>query len=463
MIGGMRPLPTTLVLSLLAGGLAAQGQIATGQNLVLNMQPAGDVDDDGFGDLVFEWAGAWTVRSGRLGTTFSRLIRPRLGVQDSFGGLRADLDADGCDDLFHCMRSTGRIEFLSGRDGRVLFAFGSPYVLSVAGAADIDGDGADDVLVFYGDALPDRAHYDLLSGRGGSLLGTFQVGNSACCNNRMMFVGDVDGDGFADLMTTTYSYAQTFYVVLAGPDLQRQITGGSGGAQPGHDTNGDGRDELLVLGDYVDAVTNQIVWPGPFWAALPMDLDGDGAMDVFTNGAAWSGRTQTAFAGTFPQWPFWGLGDIDGDGRDEAMENGMVYELVGAPPASIVRDRGGSGATAQGSRPRIRSRLRPRPGGSMRVDLQGGPAGQFAFLALGTAQDQDLGPLGAPSNRAYVAPLASLGHVTDGRGFARQVLAVPPNPALLGAAVTLQWAVVAPQANALGLVTSNALDLVVGA
>lgn len=458
----MRRHTLTLALPLMSFALAP-GQIAPGANLgTANVQPAGDVDDDGFADLVFVLSGSWEVRSGRTRLPLPALTRQRVNIQDVFGGLGADLNADGCDDLFHTDRGAGRAEFVSGRDGALLFAFQSPWLLGVVGAADFDGDGADDVMVRYGDALPDIAHVDLLSGRGGSQLRTFQLGNRSCCHNQMFFVGDVDGDGFVDVATTTYSFAQTFYTILAGPDLSRQIHGGSGRAEPGFDTNGDGRDELLTDAGFVDLVTSITVWPGLFWRALPVDLDGDGAMDLFDAGRAWSGRMQSPFGGpTLPGSP-WGIGDIDRDGRDEAVENGIVYELIGAPPASIVRDRGQSGSSATGSRPRIRSRLRPRPGSAMPVDLQGGIGGSPAFLALGTATDLDLTPVGAPGNRAYVAPIASLGHAVDVRGFTRQVVAVPASAVLLGVSVSLQWAAISPSANALGVVTSNALDLTIG-
>jgi hypothetical protein len=59
-----------------------------------------------------------------------------------------------------------------------------------------------------------------------------------------------------------YSLGQTFFSVTAGPDHQRTIRGGSGRASRAFDTNADGRDELLVNGDLIDATTGAVVWAG---------------------------------------------------------------------------------------------------------------------------------------------------------------------------------------------------------
>ncbi|MBK8979019.1 MAG: hypothetical protein IPM29_24245 [Planctomycetes bacterium] len=444
--------------------LAQAGQIAPGANLGAGLvSPAGDVDDDGFADLVFDLGGTWEVRSGATGLPFPALTRVRVAARDRFAGLSGDLDADGCDDLVFTSPGTGVAEFRSGRDGSLLFAFTNPFLTSVSGAADHDADGADDVMVGYGDPVPGISHVDVLSGRGGAVLLTRLFQNTATSYRSIQWVGDVDGDGFVDLAQNLSSFAQRFHWVMAGPDWQRAIASNGGGfALEAFDTDGDGRDELLTDFGYFDPVTNRLVWSGPFAQAHPLDLDGDGAFDVVVNGQAYSGRTQTPFAGTMPSSPFWSIGDIDGDGRDEAVESGIVYELVGAPPASIVRDRGASGTTSTLSRPRIRQRLRPRLGETMLVDLRGGLVNGPAVAWFGSATEIDLGSIGAPGNHAYVLPIAGIAHLADAHGHARQSLAIPPTPALLGVALTVQWIVPDAAANPLGVVTSNALDLVIG-
>lgn len=465
----MAAMPRTL-LAATAGLLAAavppaqSGQIAAGAHLGPgSARAAGDVDDDGHGDLVFDLGTTWEVRSGATGLAFPLLTRVRTAPNELYEALLADLDADGCDDLVFVTPAAGTAEFRSGRDGSLLFAFQHPNFGFVPGAADHDADGADDVMVTWLDPVTGIAHTDVLSGRNGAVIDSYQSQNTATSQQWWNWVGDVDGDGFVDLCRNQNSFAQRFHYVAAGPDWQRGILwNGQGIAYKAFDTNADGRDDLLTDFGYLDAVTGQLVWPGfSFVQALPMDLDGDGAFDLFDNGQALSGRSHAPFAGAVSPSAY-PIGDIDGDGRDEAVASGIVHELVGVPPASIVRDRGASGTTSTGSRPRIRNRLRPRFGDTMLVDLTGGIANGLAFFAFGTALDLDLATFGAPGNRAYTASFATIAHATDGFGHARQPVAVPVAPALLGTSLSLQWAVVDPGFNALGIATSNALDITIG-
>ena len=98
----------------------------------------------------------------------------------------------------------------------------------------------------------------------------------------------------------------------------------------------------------------------------------------------------------------------------------------------------------------------------MRIFLNGGLGGGLAFLTLGAATDVDLAPLGAPGNRSYVQPITGTAAIGDGHGLAAVPLAIPAATAFLGLQLSLQWAVLDPGANALGVATSNALDLVIG-
>ena len=437
-------------------GLIVQGGYL-GANFVLR---AGDVDDDGQEDRILDLGSTWEVHSGATGLPFPLLTRSRV-AGDLFIGLRADLDADGCDDLCYQVPGSGAAEFLSGRDGSLLFAFSHANLGYVQGAADHDQDGWDDVMVVWSDTVNSVAHYQVLSGHGGVALADFAYGYTGFSWRRAQWAGDVNGDGYVDVLETQWSFAQTFYYVKAGPDHQQWMTTGSGLAYAAFDTNGDGRDEVLTDFGYLDGVTGQLVWAGFFNQAYPMDLDGDGAFDIWDSGQAWSGRTQLPFPSTVAS-SMYGIGDLDGDGRDEAVVNGALVELVGGPVSSRVRDRGASGHCSTQSRPRIRHRLKPRLGDAMLVDLNGGLFGGLAVLAMGTAVDLDLAPFGAPSNRAYVSPITFLSYVADAQGLARHTFVVPNATVFVGLALSMQWAVFDPAANALGLVTSNALDVVVG-
>lgn len=458
-------------LGLVVMALPATGQVgqfvAGGTFGSAAVQAAGDVDDDGHGDVIVRLAQVWEVRSGATGTAFAFLTRSIAGVASYYVALRGDLDADGHDDLAFAAGG-GVTQFVSGADGSVLFQHAG--TIAARGiAADHDGDGHDDVMVVEGIATGSStgtAHYHVLSGRNGSTIATSSFAYTATSYGHATWCGDVDGDGHVDMLRTTTSFANPWTVVLLGPGFTT-VPAAYGGfvVEPAGDTNGDGRDELLVGPDLVDPTTATVVWP--MWPAIPMpytfslDVDGDGAVDVLDGAQhVFSGRLQAAW----PALPGAAVsaGDGDGDGRDELAIAGTSYELQGVPATSFVRDRGAAGSTSTGSRPRIRHRLRARLGESMRVDLLGAGGPQLVFLAIGTALDVDLGPFGAADNRAYVDPWAAPSQFADASGFARFVLQVPTQPALVGANLSLQWAVVDPAANALGVVTSNALDCVVG-
>src|SRR5688572_409751 len=92
-------------------------------------------------------------------------------------------------------------------------------------------------------------------------------------------------------------------------------------------------------------------------------------------------------------------------------------------------------------------------------DVRGAVPSGITFMVFGSRADVDLASRGAPGNRAYVNALTTLALATDARGVARYQLTVPNLAILLGAPMSLQSAVFDLTANALGVVTSNAIDL----
>lgn len=453
--------------------MAQSGSFVAGSFLGI-AYAAGDVDDDGFGDFVVRLSQGYEVRSGATGLPFLHLSRSAPGcVTCAYAGLFGDLDVDGCDDLVFTDGS-GSAEFVSGANGAALLQLSGSGISPVLQAVDHDGDGHDDLMIAM--SVPTGGGsgtlvQQVISGRTQSVIAAFQTSYSATSGGMVQWCGDVDGDGHVDLLRTTTSLGNPFTQVLLGPQHTLALTTYSGTpVQPAADTNGDGRDELIVGADLVDPGTGVVVWamsplfPTASWFLA--DVDGDGASDALASTAAqvgvvYSGRTQTAWPGTLPL-PLVVLGDRDGDGRDEFAAAWTQYSLQGAPAASFVRDRGVPGTTSLASRPRIRHRLVPRLGETMLVDLVGAGGPQPAFLVLGGALDVDLAPLGAPGNRAYVDLLASTPRLADASGRVRFSLAVPNGPALVGLPFSLQWAVLDPAANALGLATSNALDCRIG-
>jgi hypothetical protein len=164
----------------------------------------GDFDEDGVPDLVLGWfggGGSLSFRRGRGDGTFDPPVA--AGAAPEFEALTvADMDGDGHADLVCSSRWGETPVVVMPGDGRGSFhrldgyAFGT--TVSVPTVADLDGDGLPEVVV--GD---DQQRLLVARNRGGGRL---------AANNRELVGGfpsavvaaDLDGDGLADLATTTY-------------------------------------------------------------------------------------------------------------------------------------------------------------------------------------------------------------------------------------------------------------------
>lgn len=106
----------------------------------------------------------------------------------------------------------------------------------------------------------------------------------------------------------------------------------------------------------------------------------------------------------------------------------------------------------------------PVIGGTLTMDVGGAQAGFPSFAVIGAAPAViDLGPFGATGCSMLTQPIAILGPVvTNPNGTGTHVVPVPNDPALAGAQLEAQAAVVAPGSNPFGLVTTNAASVVIG-
>ncbi len=220
------------LLAVLAAGAPAQvpatiHQGASGDDCGRTLGAAGDVDLDGFGDWAvgcpFADDGAVTdagtvhIYSGRTRTILRTLVG--IAPQDKIGQALApigDVDADGYADLIvggivttHPPTDPGRARIYSGFDGSILRTLagatqGSLFGFAVAGMGDVNGDGRPDAAI--------GAPYDstngnyagkvvVVSGLDGSVLFTlFGTGSNQEFGRAIAGGHDLDSDGVPDVV-----------------------------------------------------------------------------------------------------------------------------------------------------------------------------------------------------------------------------------------------------------------------
>jgi hypothetical protein len=316
---------------------------------------AGDVDNDGFDDLIVGapgsvledsttgWAHVYSGLSGDLLFTFDG-----EWIGDWFGGSvsgAGDVNNDGYDDLIVGARyndaggaDAGRAYVYSGQTGGPLWTFtgeatGDGFGWSVSGAGDVNNDGYDDLIVGarHNDAGgTDAGRAYVYSGQTGGLLWTF-TGEAAGdrLGTSVSGAGDVNNDGYSDVIVGARnndgggSNAGRAYVYSGETGgLLWTFTGEASSNYFGHvvsgagDVNNDGYDDLIVGSPSNDA--------GGADAGRAYVYSGrTGILLVTFTGEA---------AGDRLAWSVSGAGDVDDDGYDDL--------IVGAPQ----NDAGGSDA-----------------------------------------------------------------------------------------------------------------------
>ena len=328
--------PTALSQSVLHGFYGE----AAGDNFGWSASGAGDVNADGFDDVIVgapfndnngPESGSARVFSGADGSvlyTFNgAAIGYEFGVSVSGAG---DVNLDGYDDVIvgsHLASvngfGSGSAWVFSGVDGSVLYNFhgdtaGDRFGVSVSGAGDVDADGCDDVIVGAWAAAnngPRPGSARVFSGLDGSLLHIFW-GDSPddWFGISVSAAGDVDGDGFGDLIVGA-SYDDDFGLgcgsarVFSGVDgtvvftvfgntaydLLGDSVSGAG------DVNADGFDDVIV-GSWGD---------GDKWDGRARVYSGvDGSVLYAFGGDSAGDRLGVAVSGA---------GDVNGDGYHDVI------------------------------------------------------------------------------------------------------------------------------------------------
>lgn len=250
-----------------------------GSYLGWSIAGAGDVDRDGYPDLVvgahdhltFNAADAVYVYSGCDGRLLHSFLGDRpghtLGVCVAGPG---DVDADGHDDLLigaafddRVLANAGSARLYSGRTGQVLYhldgtAPNDRFGIQCGPAGDVNGDGYADFLVGAngadGTAGQDTGRVTLYSGFDGSVLHEIEGRSAQDGMAAATGVGDMNGDGIPELLVASpaagpgtallldgrhFTTLYTFVGESAGDALGRLV------AAPG-DTSGDGIPDLLL-------------------------------------------------------------------------------------------------------------------------------------------------------------------------------------------------------------------------
>ncbi len=264
------------------------------------------------------------------------------GDFDEFGYSVAgagDVDGDGFDDVIvgipgadpGGLIDAGSIVVYSGIDGRVIWMIdgnqgGSEFGRAVAGAGDVDADGCDDLIVgaFLADNsnLVDAGAAVVFSGRTGRLIWrTDGFANSDYHGYSVASAGDVNADGFGDFVVGTRNHNRRgLATVYSGSDFSVLMEfHGSGindylgtSVAGAGDVNLDGYDDVIVGAQGAD----------------PFGRDGAGSAFVYSG---LNGAVILQFHGVDASDSFGasvaGAGDVDHDGVPDL--------IVGAPHANI--------------------------------------------------------------------------------------------------------------------------------
>lgn len=214
------------------------------------MEMVPDVDGDGLNDLVIAQDGRVGIYAGGSGAHLYELGTPeplsRFGCDISVAG---DANGDGVTDIVIGILTRSRdgkgAVLCCGRTGAEIHAWTGPpedvFGMSVAGLGDVDGDGAADVAVgapqhrFWPPVRdPGPGYVRVFSGRDGSELFTLHGdANESGFGTVLGAAGDVDGDTVPDLVVASATTSRS--TVFSGRQLaltaSRHVVGAAGGGE----------------------------------------------------------------------------------------------------------------------------------------------------------------------------------------------------------------------------------------
>ena len=361
---------------------------SAGDRLGFSVSGAGDVDGDGFADVVvgasFNDAGgsnagrAYVYYGGPLADAVADLTLTgeaagdRLGVSVSGAG---DVDGDGYADV---IVGANQNDAGGSNAGRAYVYYGGPSAdavadltltgeaagdrlgVSVSGAGDVDGDGYADVIVGAnqndsGGSNAGRAYVYYGGPSADAVADLTLTGETADdrFGDPVSGAGDLNGDGFADVVVGAWrndvggSDAGRAYIYFGGPSPNTVadiiLTGEAAGYFFGRsvssagDLDGDGLPDLIVGAESANTANGT----------------NSGAVYVFSNAMTGEGilqwRASGEASGDLLGRSVSGAGDVNGDGHADvilgapendagAFEAGRAYVYFGGPSADLIPD-----------------------------------------------------------------------------------------------------------------------------
>ncbi|HUQ01588.1 MAG TPA: FG-GAP-like repeat-containing protein [Kofleriaceae bacterium] len=339
---------------------------------------AADVNGDGYADLfvgaywndsVGSQAGRVAVYLGGPGTTLDAtadavFLAPATGAQFGISVSSAgDLNADGYEDVVIGAHGIGRAYIYLGgpgavettSDGELSYAGGLLFGLGVSGGGDFDGDGYADVAVSDWTSGAGTGRVHLFYGHSGTTFtatpqrtitspaGTNEMGR------HMATHCDFNGDGFSDVLAgaaredTPAVDAGRAYVFF-GSEGTFDIT--ADGALTGAAAN-DLFGDSLACGDFNGDGYSDIVAGARHNAAAGSDA---GRSYVYRGaaGATFEGTADATMNGSAAGDQFGfeaGSGDIDGDGLDDAIVSAYYNDAGGINAGRVYVYQGVTGTT----------------------------------------------------------------------------------------------------------------------
>jgi hypothetical protein len=318
---------------------------AAEDELGISAAAAGDVDGDGYADIIVgspgysDDIGAAGVYHGSGAGIASSATTTLTGEPDgdylgySVAGA-GDIDGDGYDDVVvgapNRTNDLGRIYLFHGSaDGLSTTAAttvdgtdaGGGFGAALAGAGDVNGDGYDDVAVAAPDASSSAGRVYVFHGSAGGLstsaAASLTGATSSAFGRSIARAGDVNGDGYADIAVggPRYSlnggYAAVYYGSASGIS-STSVTSwtGSSYAEMGSDidaagdVNGDGYDDVIVGASGYGTTGRAYLRYG----------SASGITSSYTTLSPYSGSGLEAFGDEVA-----GAGDVNGDGYDDVM------------------------------------------------------------------------------------------------------------------------------------------------